>query len=207
VPNDGRTGSRRGATDTVLRRAAHPGDVDYGNYEAVVFDLDGTLVRLTVDWDAVATAVAETFADHGVDAAEHDLWSMLDLADETDLREEVEAVIIDHELDGARRSERLPLADDIAGLDGPTAVCSLNGEEPARVALATHGLAGDVDVVVGRDSVSARKPDPEPLLVTLRRLGVDPGDALFVGDSERDAVSAERAGVAFRYVGDGPSGH
>jgi phosphoglycolate phosphatase len=64
-----------------------------------------------------------------------------------------------------------------------------------------------VDAVVGRDSVPARKPDPEPLLAALDALDVPPNRALFVGDSASDAEAAERAGVAFRYVGDGPSGH
>lgn len=182
-------------------------DANYADYEAVVFDLDGTLVRLVVDWDAVATAVAEAFAANGVDAGGRDLWGLLDLADETGLREEVEAIIGAHERAGARRSVRLPAADDLAAIDRPIAVCSLNAESAARTALATHGLADRVSAVVGRDSVPTRKPDPEPLLAALGALGADPDGALFVGDSARDAEAAERAGLAFRYVGDGPSGH
>ncbi|MFB6079495.1 MAG: HAD family hydrolase [Haloferacaceae archaeon] len=179
----------------------------YGAYEAVVFDLDGTLVRLVVDWDAVAAEVTEALATHDVDADGRDLWGLLDLADETGLRAEVEAIVGERERAGARRSERLPTADDLAALDRPAAVCSLNAESAARAALATHDLADRVDAVVGRDSVSARKPDPEPLLAALRALDVSPDRALFVGDSARDAEAADRAGVAFRYVGDGPSGY
>lgn len=182
-------------------------DADYGAYEAVVFDLDGTLVRLVVDWDGVAAAVAEALAAGGVDADGHDLWGMLDLADETGRRDEVEAIIAANEREGARRSVRLPAADDLAALDRPAAVCSLNAEAAARTALATHDLADRVGAVVGRDSVPARKPDPAPLLAAIDALGADPDRALFVGDSARDAEAAERAGVAFRYVGDGPSGH
>ncbi|MFB6156498.1 MAG: HAD family hydrolase [Haloferacaceae archaeon] len=182
-------------------------DADYAEYDAVVFDLDGTLVRLAVDWEAVAADVTATFAEAGVDADGMGLWGMLDLADRTGLRDAVEAVIADHETEGARRSERLPAADDLAGLDRPAAVCSLNAEAAARVALDVHGLDDRVGAVVGRDSVATRKPEPEPLLAALEPLGVPPERALFVGDSERDATAAERAGVAFRYVGDGPSRH
>ncbi|MFB6280760.1 MAG: HAD family hydrolase [Haloferacaceae archaeon] len=180
---------------------------DYGAYDAVVFDLDGTLVRLVVDWDDVAAAVAEALAAAGVDADGRDLWAMLDLADETGHRAAVEDVIAARERAGARRSVRLPAADDLAALDRPAAVCSLNAESAVRVALSAHGLSDRVGAVVGRDSVPARKPDPEPLLAALDSLGVAPGRALFVGDSARDAEAAERAGVAFEYVGDGPSGH
>ncbi|WP_089697624.1 HAD family hydrolase [Halogranum gelatinilyticum] len=174
-------------------------------FDAVVYDLDGTLVRLAVNWNDVASDVVDVFADAGVDAADYDLWGMLDLADEHGLRAEVEAAIADHETTGARESTRLPLADTVADQTVPVGVCSLNCEASCRVALDVHELATHVDSVVGRDSVATRKPDPEPLLATLRGLDVDAADALFIGDSRRDAETAERAGTAFRYVDGGPS--
>ncbi len=176
-------------------------------FDAVVYDLDGTLVRLLVDWDDVAREAAGVFAD--ADATVHgiDLWGMIDIAEEYGLREEVEAVISEHERDGARVSDRLPLADAVSGFGGPAGVCSLNCEDACRIALDTHDLSQYVDAVVGRDTVSTRKPDPEPLLATLDRLGVGPADAVFVGDSPRDELTADRAGVAFRYVEGGPSDH
>jgi phosphoglycolate phosphatase len=172
---------------------------DLDAFDAVVWDLDGTLVRLRVDWDRVADDVAAAFESAGVDAGGIDLWAMLDLADRSDLREDVEAVIADHERTGARESDRLPSADNV-GRAGTEAVCSLNCESSCRVALDTHGLTPHIDAVVGRDTVATRKPDPEPLLEALRRLDTPPEDAVFVGDSPRDAEAAERAGVAFRYV-------
>lgn len=176
-------------------------------HEALVYDLDGTLVRLAVDWEAVTAEGVELFAEVGVDASGRTLWDLLDLAEEHRLGGELEAVIARHERDGAERAERLPLADAIVGETRPVGVCSLNAETACRLALETHGLADHVDVVVGRDSVPTRKPHPEPLLTTIERLNSTPERALFVGDSERDAEAAERAGVAFRYAGDGPSGH
>ncbi len=174
---------------------------DLDAYDAVVWDLDGTLVHLRVNWDHVAHDVTAVFDSAGIDAAGIDLWEMLDLADRSDLREEVETVIADHERTGARNSDRLTSADAVGRADAE-AVCSLNCEAACRVALDTHGLSSHIDAVVGRDTVTTRKPDPEPLLEALRRLDADPGDAVFVGDSPRDAAAAERAGVAFRYVDD-----
>jgi phosphoglycolate phosphatase len=170
------------------------------DYGAVVYDLDGTLVRLAVDWDAAAREATALFSDAGVDAADADLWSLFEAAPDHGLAEELEAVLAAHERRGAERSTRLPLADRVAEWAGPVGVCSLNAEAPCRLALERHGLLDHVGTVVGRDSVPTHKPDPEPLLVTLDRLGVDPASALFVGDSERDAVTADRAGVAFEFV-------
>jgi phosphoglycolate phosphatase len=170
------------------------------SFEAVVYDLDGTLVRLVVDWDAVARDAVARFETHGVDAGGYDLWAMLDLADERGLRAEIEGVIADHERAGARNSNRLPLADRLLDHDTPVGVCSLNCEASVRIALETHGLRDGVDAVVGRDTVSTRKPDPEPLLATLRSVDTAPDRAVFVGDSPRDRTTAERAGVAYRSV-------
>ena len=178
---------------------------DESAYDAVVYDLDGTLVRLAVDWDAAAADVADVLADHLSTAGETDLWAMLDLADEYGRRDEVESVLADHECEGARASERLPLADSIADQEVPVGVCSLNCEAACRAALDVHDLAADVDSVVGRDSVATRKPDPEPLRAALRGLDVEPGAAVFVGDSHRDELTAERAEVDFFYVDDEPS--
>jgi phosphoglycolate phosphatase len=179
-------------------------------YDAVVYDLDGTLVRLAVDWDAVARDAIAALDEAGIDASGAELWSMLDLADEHGVRDRIEDVIAGHEREGARRSTRLALADDLVERSGrvPVGVCSLNAEAAVRLAMETHGLSGAVreDAVVGRGTVPTHKPDPEPLLETLRRLGVTPERAVFVGDSERDGVTAERAGVDFVPVEPEPSG-
>ncbi len=163
------------------------------NYGAVVFDLDGTLVRLNVDWDTVAEEVGATLRSRGVDPPDS-LWGMLETADEHEYGAAVEEIISTHEREGAATSTRLPAADTIP--DRPTGVCSLNCEAACRIALSTHDIAG-VDVVVGRDSVGTEKPDPRPLLETVERLDCEPVMTVFVGDTERDATTAERAGIDY----------
>ena len=41
------------------------------------------------------------------------------------------------------------------------------------------------------------KPAPDQLLAAMANLNVDPGDSLYVGDAEVDAVAALRAGVDY----------
>lgn len=167
--------------------------------DAYVYDLDGTLVRLAVDWALVREEVAEALRTRGVDPDDADLWGLLELGDSTDNRDAVESVIASHEREGARESTRLPTADRLDH-GRPAGVCSLNCEAACHIALETHGLDSLVTAVVGRDSVETEKPDPRPLLRTIELLGADPERTLFVGDSERDEVTAKRAGVPFRYV-------
>lgn len=166
------------------------------DYAAIVYDLDGTLVDLLVDWEAARRDAAAVLRTHGVDTSGMDLWDVLEAAEPNGARQPVEETIATHEREGARRAERLPLADALPH-DVPVGVCSLNSESACRIALERHEVDGHVDALVGRDTLDTYKPDPAPLLETVRRLSADPAAALFVGDSERDAVTAERAGVDF----------
>lgn len=169
-------------------------------YEAVIFDLDGTLLRLDVDWRAVDAELAELLRGAGVDPEEHHAWELLDAAEAVGLGAEAEAVIARHEENGARNCDRLPLADRLLAIDRPLGVVSLNAVQAVRTALEAESLLDAVDVVIGRGSVPERKPRPEPLLAALEELNVDPTAAVFVGDSEGDATTAQRAGVDFMSV-------
>ncbi len=168
-------------------------------YDALVYDLDGTLVQLAVDWAAVTQEAITELESHGLTVTSDSLWDVLQQADTAGLRPIVEDIITAHEEAGARQARRLPLADELPATV-PVGVCSLNAESACRIALEQFDLAEHVTVIIGRDSVSAAKPDPEPLYATLEPLGVSPEHTLFIGDSERDAKTATRAGTEFMYT-------
>ena len=62
--------------------------------------------------------------------------------------------------------------------------------------LARCGLV-DLDVLVTVDHVARGKPDPEPVIKALTRLGLEGSarEVLFVGDSTYDMVAGRDAGV------------
>jgi len=49
--------------------------------------------------------------------------------------------------------------------------------------------------VVGGDSTPHSKPHPEPLLEAARRLELEPGQCIYVGDDERDVIAGRAAGM------------
>ena len=72
----------------------------------------------------------------------------------------------------------------------------------AQPLLQAKGLDGLFTHVFGGDSFARKKPDPLPLLKTCEALGVQPFEALMVGDSSNDAQAARAAGcpvVLVRY--------
>lgn len=173
----------------------------YAEYDAIVYDLDGTLVQLDVDWDRARREVRAKLRARGHDVEELSLWEAFDVATEQGLDPLVHETLADHERQGARTATRLSLANDLPH-EVPTGVCSLNAEAACRIALELHGLDGFVEAIVGRDTLDARKPDPKPLVYTCDRLGVSPANTVFIGDSRSDRVAAERAGMPFLAVED-----
>jgi pyrophosphatase PpaX len=51
--------------------------------------------------------------------------------------------------------------------------------------------------VVAFEDVTHHKPDPEPLLLAVQRLGVEPSEAIYIGDAHTDFQAAKAAGMKF----------
>ena len=68
------------------------------------------------------------------------------------------------------------------------------------------GLARRAACVVSGDTTANRKPHPEPILFACGQARSDPGEALYVGDAERDIRAGRAAGAVtltalFGYIG------
>ena len=70
----------------------------------------------------------------------------------------------------------------------------------ARPLLVAKGLDGFFVHVFGGDAFARKKPDPLPLLETCRALGTLPAHTLMVGDSSNDALAAHAAGCPVALV-------
>jgi pyrophosphatase PpaX len=77
----------------------------------------------------------------------------------------------------------------------PVGVVTGKLADTASRALSLVGLAPYVQVVVAADSCPRHKPDPEPVLLALARLGRAADEALFLGDSPVDLQAGHAAGV------------
>jgi phosphoglycolate phosphatase/pyrophosphatase PpaX len=65
-----------------------------------------------------------------------------------------------------------------------------------EVTSAAIGL-GKFDAVVTDDDVAQPKPNPDGIALALQRLGLNPDEAVYVGDSPGDAKASRAAGVRF----------
>lgn len=74
-------------------------------------------------------------------------------------------------------------------------LCTNKSELPTRAVLRHMNLVSVFDAVVAGGMLDSRKPEPDMLLHAIQQLGGGP--TLYVGDSEIDALTAQRAGVPF----------
>ncbi|MGI6205223.1 MAG: HAD family hydrolase [Anaerovoracaceae bacterium] len=57
------------------------------------------------------------------------------------------------------------------------------------------GIKDVFDALVTANDTDIHKPEPEPAILALRKLGVSPGEAVMIGDTWLDMECARRAGV------------
>lgn len=90
------------------------------------------------------------------------------------------------------------VSDTLARLDAmgiKMSVASSRQSQSLLLFLERMGIANYFPYVLGSDNVSKHKPDPEPVLKTLRELNYSPSDVLVVGDMPVDVAMAHGADV------------
>ena len=78
----------------------------------------------------------------------------------------------------------------------PMAVVTSKTNELANRSLAHVGLAPYIPLVVGVESTTRHKPDPEPVRFALEQLHATLDGAVFIGDSPHDIAAGNAAGVS-----------
>jgi pyrophosphatase PpaX len=73
--------------------------------------------------------------------------------------------------------------------------------ETTRAGLEQFDLLQYFDCIITCDDTNKHKPDPEPILIAMDRLGSKPSETIMVGDTTFDLLSAKNAGVKSVLVG------
>ncbi len=187
------------------------------HFDAVIFDLDGTLL----DTERVAQAAFFTTCDElGVAPREDLLLRCVGAAAPIARRviEEGYGPGLDSEAFFAAWSRNftqlgevtatplkpgaLALLDAVEQLGLPMAVATSSGTSHAIEKLRRAGVLDRVRTVSGADQVENPKPDPEVYLRAAAYLGVDPTACLAVEDSEYGVRAAHAAGMTVIQVPD-----
>jgi len=174
-------------------------------YPTVLFDLDGTLIDsgeiiLSSFRHATQTVLEREIPDEVLAAAVggSNIYDQMRAFDE----ERVE------ELVRVYREHNEPLHDDLVAFEGIERVLERLKSEGRQLGIVTAKRRRTVDLafailpleryfdaVVTAEQTEHHKPHPEPVLTALERLGSEPADAAFVGDSPFDMGAGKAAGV------------
>lgn len=84
------------------------------------------------------------------------------------------------------------------------AIVSSKLESGIRRSLDFCALTECFSALIGIEATEKHKPEPEPVLLALERLGATAGDAWFIGDSPHDIYAGRAAGVRTIGVLTGP---
>jgi HAD superfamily hydrolase (TIGR01509 family) len=171
-------------------------------YRAVVFDQDGTLINTFIPalhaysmacGREITLAELEPVAHLG---AARNLVSALLGHEASDAEDDLfhdalaEAVAAIDPYPGI-----VDLLTDLRAAGIGLAVATNSDARSAGVVLGAHGLDALFDTIVTVDLVSGPKPNPASILLAIDRLGRDPAEVVFVGDSRADMVAARAAGA------------
>lgn len=174
----------------------------FHGYDFVGFDFDGTLARLSVDWEALRSALQARFPDAGAGGGVQALCNRLTKSRGRQVRVELAAIIRDYEQPGGQaRVEPIAAAVATARSVGGFFVVSSNLRSTVEQGLAIAGLAESCRGIVGFDDVAFSKPDPDAFAVLTARHGVA-GRGVYSGDLPSDAAFASACGLDFIPAGD-----
>jgi phosphoglycolate phosphatase len=176
----------------------------------IVFDLDGTLVDTAPDLTSalnhaltrnghlgVSAATVRSAVGLGIRVMIEETLRRLGASDDVD--EMLAKFLAYYEANIARESWPFPgvvvVLERLAAEGATLAVCTNKQERPSRLLLQELDLEDYFSAISGRDTFPVSKPNPSHLIGTIALAGGDPSNAIMIGDSDVDVMTAKAAHV------------
>jgi len=182
----------------------------FANVQAVLFDLDGTLIDSAPDLGAAANQMLLKRGRSALPLAQYRPLAsmgargmiglafgvMPEQAEYEALREEFFANYQQCMTQNTIVFEGVPeLINHLLALDLPWGVVTNKSARFTAPLTLAIPLFVSARVMVSGDTTPHAKPHPEPLFEAARRLAIEPAHCLYVGDDERDIVAGLAAGM------------
>lgn len=178
-------------------------------FDAILFDLDGTLVDTAPDMVAV---LLEMQQDHGSKKLPYDLarahvskggLALVRLAfPEADdaLAKQMHQEYLDRYesavcVDSTIFPELGDLLDELDATGRPWGIVTNKPRRMTEPLLMGLGIASRAACAISGDTLPRKKPDPEPLLFASRQIGVPVGKTVYIGDAMSDIEAGRAAGM------------
>ncbi len=166
--------------------------MDNAPLKGVIFDMDGTLTRSSLDFELIrrecGVPPAQPLLEYMAEASETERRRTLDVLGRHERRAALECTM----RDGAAE-----VLEEVRRRGYNMALLTRNSAESVRTVLGRFGL--EFDCWLSREHAPP-KPSPEPVLEIARRLGLRPEELLVVGDYLFDVYAGNAAGARTAFV-------
>jgi beta-phosphoglucomutase len=178
-------------------------------YDAIIFDLDGTLIdSLPYHFDSIK----KVLNNYGIFVKEKYLKNIIGLAtrvifrkfkEKYDLHEKIETLVEERRI----IYYNLIKDKDITFKGVKSILKKLRKNHKLAIVTGSSRITLDhstskefrnfFDIIVTADDTKRMKPYPDPIILAINKLGVKEGCSLMIGDSIYDGIAAKRAKVDF----------
>lgn len=173
------------------------------NYQYVLLDWDGNLAktldvwleacRIPLEKRGLKLSDTEIAASFGQFEEQVKIWGFADEVDKiADEADEIAALKLPH-VD--LYPDALEVIEKLRKLGKKTALVTTSMHSQVKDALVNHNMLDLFDAIVAYDDTENHKPHAEPLEKALELLGGSMEQAIMVGDTEKDILAGQNAGV------------
>ena len=184
------------------------------NKKVIVFDLDGTVIKLTADWSLLKDILIDKFKEYyGEDCNVTRISSCLNevaqRGDETILQNFFD-IIREFELKSMNQAHPIKetvnfiINKELFGIkkEAKFAILSLNTRKTIITALELANITKKIDYIVGREDVRRWKPAPDGLFRIQKHFDVEKKDMIFFGDLDNDIITGKNADIESYFIDD-----
>ncbi|MFX1323379.1 MAG: HAD family hydrolase [Promethearchaeota archaeon] len=188
--------------------------ISFNGKKVIIFDLDGTIVRLAADWNELKNILVDKYSElydehcsfKSVSAClskiverndEDVLHNFFDVIRQYELKNILENQPIEEVVFLINNKEEFDIEKGIK-----LAILSLNTRETVITSLKLAKVFQKFDFIVGREDVRKWKPDPEGILKIQEKFKVKKEEMVYFGDLEKDILTGKNAGIKTYWVND-----
>ncbi|MFX0082929.1 MAG: HAD family hydrolase [Candidatus Hodarchaeota archaeon] len=182
-------------------------NISFTGKKLIVFDLDGTIVKLSADWMILKNILVEKYREIykeqcDVDRVSKCLDKIVEKNDEQVLEkffDEIrnyeqkflkETQLIEETIFFIKNKNLFNVKNDVK-----FAILSLNTRNTIIQALKLANIQDKIDYIIGREDVRKWKPAPEGLIKIKNHFNVKKEEMVYFGDLKIDLLTGENAGI------------
>ena len=188
--------------------------ISFKHKKVIIFDLDGTIAKLAVDWGHLKRLLTKRYNDVYDEDCEFVhisacLDKVVEKGDEVEL-ERFFKILEDYEMKSIKENkyieESIFFINNLSKFELPKeiklAVLSLNTRKAIIESLKLADIFEKIDFIIGREDVRKWKPNPEGLLLIKERYDLKSEEMIYFGDQEKDIMTGNNAGIKAYFIDD-----